>query len=1067
MDYLNKQKLIFDAAQVAIWEQDFTQVKFILASYRAAGISDLKQYLNENISLAWDLAEAVKTVDVNNAALKIFNASTIEDFGSSIHFTFTAATLKSFINQICAIWDGETFFREQVSIKALDGNDLEVLLSLPIPKTDADYKNVPVCIVDVTRSTLLYRELLKSEKQYADIIKNMPDVYYRTDAEGIIQAISPSAFDVVGIESHQLIGQRMTDYYVNSDDREELIKKLTEKPGETVVFEAYLRHKNGHNVYVSSKTRLLLDPSNQVIGVEGIARDVTEQNNISLELQLSDQRLKTTIQGAPVVLFSFDPDGIITLSEGKGLTALGLEQGELVGQSIFDLYDDETILENTRKALAGQNVTSEVTLNGVIFSTALTPVIENEKLIGVIGVSTEITKQKQAEESYRQLFQNSQAIELLIDPVSGNIIDANLAAEEFYGYSIEKIKQLNISDINTMPRMMLDKEIENVVQGQRNQFDFKHKLASGEIRSVEVHASNLEINEHKLIHSIIFDITNRKETEDALQMLYKAVEQSPDAVMITDAEGIIEYVNPYFEEITGYQESEVIGKNPNILKSGETPQDTYKELWETITEGGIWRGELLNKKKNGDLLWEFASISPVYDDEGKRTHYVAIKENITEKKRQEEIILHQAYFDSVTDLPNRVLAVDRLSQAIKEANREKENVALLFIDLDDFKKVNDSLGHERGDQLLVKAAARLRSCVRDGDTVARHGGDEFLVILNSLKNPLDAETIAEKILSVMAEPFIIGDLDVVVTASIGLALYPNDGKTPSILLRNADTAMYRAKEEGRNTYHFFAKFLNDEAVQRLEMERNLQLALENDEFFLQYQPQIDSRTGKCVGAEALIRWQSPKHGLISPDQFIPTAEQLGLIIPIGEWALRTACKQAKQWVDEGAKGFKISVNVSPRQFRGYALVGAIELALGESGLPVECLEIEVTEGLMVHNRDETKNILNKLHDMGITISMDDFGTGYSSLSYLKDFPFDKLKIDRSFVDGVENDKENQALVTAASAMAKGLGLQVVAEGVETQDQLNFVSGHDCELIQGYFYSKPISPLDFTKLLKDM
>ena len=1072
MDNLKIQKRVFDAAQVSIWGQDFTKVKSMLAQLRAQGISDLKQHLTNDLALAWKLASAVRVIDVNDATLKIFNASSIDDFNGSIAHTFTPATIHSFINQVCAIWNGDPSYRQQVSIKSLDGNDLEILLSMLVPKSDEEFQYVPVCMIDVTRSTLLYRELMKSEKEYSDIITHMPDVFYRTDSEGIITSISPSCFDMLGVKANELIGQKLPDYYVHPEDRENFIKKLEKHPGENIIFETYLRHKDGHSVVVSSKSRLLLDPAGQTIGVEGITRDVSEQHKTVKDLLRSERRLKSTIQAAPIILFTLDPQGIVTLSEGKGLASIGLKPGQLVGQSIYDLNDDEYIISNMQTALAGTAIKYEATVYGHSYETSLTPVHEEGRLIGVIGVSTELTQQKafekslqESEEKFRQLFQNSQAIEFLIDPNTGDIIDANYTAEKFYGYPLAELKTLNVGDINTTPRGILDKEIHNAYEGRKNLFEFKHRLANGDLKNVEVHAGPIEIENQKLVHSIIFDITERKETEDTLKMLFKAVEQSPHSVMITDSEGNIEYVNPFFEKATGYEESEVIGKNPRIHKSGKTPKDFYENLWATITRGDIWRGEILNKKKNGELLWETASISPVLDDEGNCLHYIAIKEDITEKKEQEEKILQQAYYDNITGLPNRVLAVDRLSQAMKEAHRDNDYVALLFLDLDDFKKVNDSLGHEKGDQLLITAATRLRSCVREGDTVARHGGDEFLIILNGLKDPLDAEPITEKILHVMALPFEINKLEIVVTASIGLSVYPNDGNTPSVLLRNADTAMYRAKDDGRNTYHFYAKLLNDEAVQRLELERSLQQALENDEFFLQYQPQIDSQTGLCVGAEALIRWQSPDLGLIPPDAFIPIAEKLGLIVPIGEWALRVACRQAKKWVDQGAANFKMSVNVSPRQFKGYALIGAVELALGESGLPVECLEIEVTEGLMVRNRGETKDILEKLHNMGVSISMDDFGTGYSSLSYLKNFPFDKLKIDRAFVDGVDCDKENQALVTATAAMAKGLGLKVVAEGVETKDQLSFVSDNGCQIIQGFFFSKPISAQDFTELLK--
>lgn len=433
---------------------------------------------------------------------------------------------------------------------------------------------------------------------------------------------------------------------------------------------------------------------------------------------------------------------------------------------------------------------------------------------------------------------------------------------------------------------------------------------------------------------------------------------------------------------------------------------------------------------------------------------------IEERRRAQAKLHHQAQFDSLTDLPNRMLAMDRLSQAMLAAQRNDNHVVLIFLDLDDFKKVNDTLGHASGDALLVQAARRLRSAVRAEDTVARHGGDEFLVILNGLKSPEDAEAIAEKIVRAFAPSFEIGESEVVVSPSMGLAVYPEDGADASTLLRNADMAMYEAKEAGRNTFRYFNQQVHDSSVRRLAIERRLRIAVQREEFELHYQPLIATATGCLIGAEALLRWKHPEEGLIGPDHFISVAEHTGLIVDIGDWVLRTACRQLRAWRDQGWKHIRVAINVSPRQFRGEHVLTSVRDCLAAHGLPATCLQIEVTEGLLIRNQPEVRETLVALSGLGVKLAMDDFGTGYSSLSYLKRFPFDALKIDRGFVRDLASDPDDRALVTATIRMGKGLGLSVVAEGVETPEQLLFLQQQDCDVVQGFIFSKPLPPEEF-------
>lgn len=595
-------------------------------------------------------------------------------------------------------------------------------------------------------------------------------------------------------------------------------------------------------------------------------------------------------------------------------------------------------------------------------------------------------------------------------------------------------------------------------------FEWQSERASGETFPTNVTITQIMLA-RKILYVVIKDETEKKRTEDNLRKLSLAVEQSPASVYITDLDGKIEYVNPRFCEITGYTKEEVIGQNPRMLKSNHTSQEQYKALWDTITAGHKWRGEFYNKKKNGDLFWEFVSISPIKAADGKTTHYLAVKEDMTAYKEYEQRLLHQANFDNLTDLPNRALALDRVYQALSRAKRWNKSVAVMFIDLDRFKDVNDTLGHSKGDELLVQSAQRIQKVMREIDTVARLGGDEFLIVLPDLDNLEKATGVAERILKEFSEPFIIDDHEIFVTASIGITGYPGDGDDPHVLLRNADAAMYQAKEDSRDTFRFFTKEMNAQAELRINMESHLRHALGKNELSVCYQPVLNMK-GETVAAEALVRWKNPDLGAVFPDQFIPLAEDTGLIVPIGAWIMETACKQTKKWQDKFKMPLRIMINVSSRQFRDHDIVKTIRDSVKNSGIKYSDLDIEITEGLILEYSAKIAEMFNEINKMGVSLSIDDFGKGYSALSYLKHYPFSTLKIDRSFINDVLTNNEDAALCTAIIGMAHGLGLEVVGEGVETQDQLEYLRLKDCDFVQGYYFSKPLNVDDFTKYLKD-
>ncbi len=562
------------------------------------------------------------------------------------------------------------------------------------------------------------------------------------------------------------------------------------------------------------------------------------------------------------------------------------------------------------------------------------------------------------------------------------------------------------------------------------------------------------------------DVTEIKLAEEKLHILSQAVEQSPASVIISDTEGNIEYVNPRFSRITGYNIDEAVQQDLDWIIARHAESDIQKEIRAALRNGTEWRGELPNQRRNGEDFWEYLAISPIKSDDGTITHYLAISEDITVRKVYEERLFNQANFDSLTRLPNRVLAFDRLTQALARAHRNERIVAVIFIDLDHFKNINDTLGHAAGDQLLVEAAKRLRGATREDDTVARISGDEFLVILPDLATVYDSKVVAHKILNAFSSPFTLEGRELFFTVSIGLSTYPDDSDNPHALLQHADAAMYRAKASGRNTYRYFTPDINKQAVHRLELESHLRQALEHNEFTIHYQPIIDIAKKRMVGAEALLSWYNPSLGQVSPDRFIPVAEETGLIVPVGEWLLETACMQAKAWQQQLQSPFRISINVSSRQFREKNFIKTVTKALEKSCLTASDLELEITENLLLHEAGEASDILNELSLMQVHLAVDDFGTGYSALSYLKHFPFNALKIDRTFVRDIITDKEDAALTRAIIVMAQTLGLRVTGEGVETEQQLNFLHNEGCNQVQGYYFCKPVPSKKFSDMLKD-
>jgi diguanylate cyclase (GGDEF)-like protein/PAS domain S-box-containing protein len=801
--------------------------------------------------------------------------------------------------------------------------------------------------------------------------------------------------------------------------------------------------------------------------------DLSKQKQLE-SLIHHDQSLMSSICNAlPDLFLLMDAEGVICAHysggksefSGTSLTFLGKTLSMIFPQKIAFLFDESRIAAlNSRQV---ETFDYQISTDGMVkyFEARLIALEDTTQLVVIIR---DISEQKLTENAllnrdklYRQIFEKNQAIKLVINPVDGAIIEANEAALTFYGYSFQQITAMTISDINTLSEQEVHAEMQKAKHEQRLFFNFQHKLASGKIKDVEVYSGPIEIGNTTLIYSIIQDVSQRRYAERALksteQQLRDLLDHASAVIYMKDMQGRYLCVNKRCEAIFDLEEENIINKTDFELFPANIATELQKNDQRVITSGEAIEIEETVCLAGVERIYHAVKY-PLVNEDGRIYAVCGISTDITERKLTEQKIFHQANFDTLTNLPNRLLALDRLSQLVVEAKRQQEHVAVLFLDLDDFKKINDSLGHDVGDKLLVEAAKRLTSVVRREDTVGRLGGDEFIVLLGGLSQGSDANPVIEGLLQQFRQAFIIEDRHLMLTASIGIAVFPDDGDSSTDLLRCADTAMYQAKYIGRNTYSYFTAAMNKDISRRLELEEKMRGALERNEFEVFYQPQYDLATNRIIGAEALLRWSNPLLGDISPAEFIPIAEHTGLIVPIGQFVFLQAVKTLVAWQNTHRHGLRMAINLSPRQFRDPQLVSFIEQGLAEAKIPPQQIELEITEGVLMSGHAYIKRALNELHQLGIALSMDDFGTGYSSLSYLREYPFKILKIDRCFVDGLTQGEADKELVIATIAMAHALGLKVVAEGIETTLQLSILEGLGCDYGQGFLMGKPMKKL---------
>jgi diguanylate cyclase (GGDEF)-like protein/PAS domain S-box-containing protein len=796
-------------------------------------------------------------------------------------------------------------------------------------------------------------------------------------------------------------------------------------------------------------------------------------------LQISEARLQSFFDATPDALLISDANGIITLANQQVQSLLGFTVEELIGQSIESLVPER--FQARHPALRASYATTPTPRRmgvGLAVKARRKDGTECRVEVSLSRVKTaegmffacalrDITARIQAEEQLRiaaAAFESHEGV--VVTDAAGVILRVNRAFSQMTGYGMQDVinKKMNFLRSDHHDAGFYTALWQAVLSRGTWQGEIWNRQKNGAVSPYWLTISAVTGAEGAITHYVgtYTDITLRKQAEADLRIAATAFE-SQEGMIITDAKGSILRVNRAFCEISGYSAEEVIGQNPSLMQSGRHPADFYQAMWKNIHLTGGWQGEIWDRRKNGELFPKWLTISAVKDDDGMVSHYVGTHFDITEQKKKEEKIKELAFFDQLTGLPNRTLLLDRLKQAMTNSARNANLGALLFLDLDNFKTLNDTLGHDMGDLLLKQVAQRLTACLREGDTVARQGGDEFVVVLTDLsldeaEAAIATEMVAEKILASLSHPYYLGEMTHNSSTSIGVTLFRGQQTSFEELLKQADLAMYKSKDSGRNAVHFFNPTMEIAVKKRVAMEDDLRRALAESQFVLHFQGQVQGNT-RLTGAEVLVRWQHPERGMVSPAEFIPLAEETGLILPLGRWILETACTQLAAWACRPEMAhLTLAVNVSARQFNAPDFVSQVLVQLERTGVNPTRLKLELTESLLLHNVQEIIEKMNTLKNQGVGFSLDDFGTGYSSLSYLKLLPLDQLKIDQSFVRDVLTDQNDAAIARTIVALANSLSLEVIAEGVETQEQCDFLKQAGCHAYQGYFFSRPL-PID--------
>ncbi len=1040
------------------------------AEYQAAELSDLRD-------------RADRAGDIALWALVISGAA-----GAVLGLTASGLIARSIIKPLSSL---------EATAVAVSNGDLEARAQAAGPRELArlgtSLNTMTESLLDASKRRELEEEIRRHDQYFRSLIENAADVVMVLNDDATVRYASPSVRQSFGLGPEDLIGSSALRGIVHPDDLPSTLAtfaRAAQNPHVTESLAARIRHADGSWRALEGTLRNLRDDP-AVAGLVLNCRDVTDRKRSEDALA----RYKLLFSKANDLAYICDAEGDILYVNEVFERLSGHRPEEFIGKSFAPLFDEENLaiaIENYERTLRGGTSQYEVAFKdtGVLCEYTNLPYRDDTgAIVGVFGIARDITERRRAEEALQEserLLLESQSVaqvgSYVLDITAGAwesspVLDRIFGIGEGYERSVEGWLALVHPDVR---QSMADYFAHDVIE-ERGRFDTEYRIVRHDdgIERWVLGLGKLEFDARgrplRMVGTIQ-DITERRQVEEALAQASRQNElilnSAVEGIYGLDLDGNTTFINPAAAKMTGWEPEELIGKPQHVIlhhsraDGSPYPRDECP-IYAAFNHGTTahLESEVFWRKDGTSFPVEYAS-TPILDEHGELSGAVVSFSDITERKQAEETIRHMAYHDALTKLPNRALFQDRLKIALAQARRRERLLAVLYLDLDRFKAVNDSVGHEAGDELLRIVGERLSAVVRDGDSAARVGGDEFTLLLSEVDGEEDAVRVAERTLETFRRPFLVGGHTFHVTTSIGIALFPSDGENAESLLRNADEAMYRAKDSGGDSYLLCTTAMNAGITERLAVEEGLRRGLERQEFIVYYQPQVEIDTGRVTGTEALVRWQHPERGLTLPADFISVAEDTGIIVPLGEWVLRTACAQAGAWQEAGLPPMRMAVNLSARQFQQRNLVEVVSGALRDGRLAPRYLQLEITEGSAMQDAEFAIAMLTDLRKMGVQVSIDDFGTGYSSLNYLKRFPINALKIDRSFVRDLTTDAHDAAIASTIIAMAHALKLTVVAEGVETEEQLTFLKKRRCNEFQGYHCAKPLPVDKLEELLRE-
>ncbi|MCU7845967.1 MAG: PAS domain S-box protein [Candidatus Thiodiazotropha sp. (ex Monitilora ramsayi)] len=950
-------------------------------------------------------------------------------------------------------------------------------------------------VMDILGATIQggvsHQNLMRSEKELKlqrgflkTLIHTIPDLVWMKGSDGVYLACNErferffgaSETDIVNKTDYDFVDSELADLFRYHD------KQAIEKGSPSVNEEWITFSDDGHKELLETTKTPMYDEKGNVIGVLGVGHDITESRRTQQQLLIERDRSQRYLDTVEAIIVSLDTGGIVTMINRKGCELLGYSDKEIVGKNWFQVFlpqpeGMEQVYPLFKHVIAGQIKSAEYFENEILDSSGNRHLIawhnayfhdEDGNVVGTLSAGEDITVRRKAEneivasrDRLSAIFNATQDAVWLVDK-DANLIDVNPAACEALGYEREELIKKRVHDIDTkFDNIMIDKTIEQTMSQGCSRFESQHKRKDGEIIDVEVSISYVPSESIQV--SFIRDITEKKRAVEALKQAASVFEHANEGITITDADGTIQEVNKAFSHITGYTREEVIGQNPRLLKSGRHDAIFYEQMWHALKTKKHWTGEIWNRRKNGEIYAEILTISAIADEKGLVDRYVALFADITPIKEQQKQLERMAHYDLLTGMPNRALLADRLRQAMTQAMRHNNLLAVVYLDLDGFKEVNDAHGHDVGDQMLIQLAKRMQDALREGDTLSRLGGDEFVAVLLDLSDHEDCAQILDRLLDATSEPVWIEGLELQISASLGVSFFPQDNQLdPDQLLRQADQAMYQAKQLGKNCYHLFDDEKDKSIRGRHDYVQRIRQALNHDELILHYQPKVNMRTGEVIGTEALVRWQHPERGLLPPGLFLPMIENHILMVELGDWVLNNALQQVETWKRKGLN-LPVSVNINALHIQQPDFLQRLFEKLKQfPGVHVGDLELEVLETSALGNLSRVSEIIHACRERGVGFALDDFGTGYSSLTYLKRLSANLLKIDRSFVLNMLEDPDDLAILEGVLGLATAFRREVIAEGVETIEIGEMLLLMGCELGQGYAIARPMQADDVSE-----